>query len=331
MIQFLSLFGAHSELYDELNERAAAYAKEKEISFRWEPMTPYNKDRAISLLSECDVGLIDVEPYDASVFRKINDRCKLLVRFGVGFDKVNLDDATQCGICIARTAGANASGVAELALTMILAARRQLELNRRVVESGKWVRNVGMELIGKTIGIVGFGAIGQILAKLVRGFDCRILAYDPYPNLEIMQELGVQNCALDDLVKQSDAISIHVPYNASTHHMFDARRIGLMKKDAVIVCTARGNLIDEDALFDTLVNHRIAGAGLDVFSQEPLPTDARLIQLDNIILTPHVASQTVDSLWATYKKAIDIAADFFSGKSLAKADILNPDYVKFAK
>ena len=214
---------------------------------------------------------------------------------------------------------------------MILALRRQLEINRKVVQSGNWVRNVGIEMIGKTVGIVGFGAIGQILAKLVSGFDCRVLAYDPYPNLTKMKELGVENCTLDDLIKESDAISIHVPYNASTHHMFDAERIGQMKKDAVIVCTARGNLIDEDALYDALISNRIAGAGLDVFAQEPLPADSKLIGLDNVILTPHVASQTVGSLWAIYKKAIDIAADFFAGKAIEKADLLNPDYVNYKR
>ena len=116
MKRFLSVFGAHSPLYDELNARAAAYAQEKGFSYQWAPQVPYNKEEVIALLQESDVGLIDVEPYDASVFSRIQDRCKLLIRFGVGFDKVNLPDATQNGICIARTAGANAPGVAEMAL-----------------------------------------------------------------------------------------------------------------------------------------------------------------------------------------------------------------------
>lgn len=326
MYQFLSLFASHSPLYDQLNDQAAAYAAEKGFAYKWVPQNPYNKEEVISLLKQCDVGLIDVEPYDASIFSKIYDRCKLLVRFGVGYDKVNLPDATRYGICVARTAGANAPGVAEMAFTMILALRRQLEINRRVVESGVWVRHVAVEMVSKTVGIVGFGAIGQILAKLCSGFDCQVLAYDAYPNREKMQELGVTYCPLEELVQRSDAISIHVPYCPETHHMFDKRMLGLMKPDAVLVCTARGNLVDEDALYDALIHNRIGGAGLDVFAAEPLPVTSRLIGLDNVILTPHVASQTVGSLWATYKKAIDIAADFFAGKPIGKADLLNPEY-----
>ena len=107
--------------------------------------------------------------------------------------------------------------------------------------------------------------------------------------------------------------------------------LGKMKEDAVIVCTARGNIIDEDALYDALSQHRIGGAGLDVYSAEPYPADSKLIGLDNIILTPHVASQTYQSLWNTYKKAVDIAADFFAGRELGKGDLLNPDYVTNAR
>lgn len=326
MRKFVSFFGEHSPIFDELNERAAAYAQQKGFSYTWAPQTPYNKSEVITLLQDSDVGLIDVEPYDESIFQHIHRRCKLLVRFGVGFDKVNLADATKYGICITRTTGANSASVAEMALAQILAARRQLTVNRQVVASGNWVKNVGNETMGKTVGIVGFGAVGQILAKLLSGFGCKILAYDPFPNLEKMKELGVENCALQPLVEQSDAISIHVPYSEDTHHLFDAAMIARMKSTAVLVCTARGNIVDEDALYDALKNRRIGGAGLDVFHQEPLPATSPLIGLDNIVLTPHVASQTVEALWAIYKKAIDIAYDFYAGNPIAAPDLLNPDY-----
>ena len=189
-----------------------------------------------------------------------------------------------------------------------------------------WVKNVGRELIGATVGIVGFGAIGQILARLLTGFQCRVLVYDPYPNLEKIAALGAENVTFDELVEQADAISIHVPYLPSTHHMFNADVFDRMKNGAVLVCTARGNIVDEDALYDALVEGKIAAAGLDVYAEEPLPVASKLIGLDNIVLTPHVASQTVESLWAIYKKAIDIAADFFESKELSRADLLNPEY-----
>ena len=248
--------------------------------------------------------------------------------FGVGYDKVDLKAASQYGICVVRTAGANATGVAEMALTMILATRRQIMQNRAVVESGVWVKNVGTETVRKTVGIVGFGTIGQILAKLLSGFDCEILAYDPFPNTAKMDELGVKSCELDYLVEHSDAISIHVPYSEQTHHLFNADRIAKMKKSAVLVCTARGNIVDEDALYDALVSNRIAGAGLDVYATEPLLKTSKLIGLPNVVLTPHVASQTMESLWAVYKKAIDLAVDFYQDKELQWPDLLNPDYKK---
>lgn len=326
MKKFVSFFGEHSPLFDQLNAKAAAYAAERGFEYTWLPQKPFDKEAVIAALSESDVGLIDVEPYDASIFTRITPKCKLLVRFGVGFDKVNLPDATESGIAVARTTGANSTGVAEMALTQILAARRQLMINRKVVESGVWVKNVGRELIGATVGIVGFGAIGQILARLLTGFNCRVLVYDPYPNLEKIAELGAENVSFDELVAQADAISIHVPYLPSTHHMFNAETFERMKDTAVLVCTARGNIVDEDALYDALVAGKIAAAGLDVFAEEPLPASSRLIGLDNIILTPHVSSQTVESLWAIYKKAIDIASDFFEGKPLSRADLLNPEY-----
>ena len=326
MKKFVSFFGEHSQLFDALNERAAAYAAERGFEYRWLPQKPFDKEAVIAALAESDVGLIDVEPYDASIFTRIVPSCKLLVRFGVGFDKVNLPDATASGIAVARTTAANATGVAEMALTQILAAKRQLRINRKVVESGVWVKNVGRELIGATVGIVGFGAIGQILARLLTGFQCRVLVYDPYPNLEKIAALGAENVTFDELVEQADAISIHVPYLPSTHHMFNADVFDRMKNDAVLVCTARGNIVDEDALYDALVEGKIAAAGLDVYAEEPLPVASKLIGLDNIVLTPHVASQTVESLWAIYKKAIDIAADFFESKELSRADLLNPEY-----
>ena len=325
MERFVSLVGEPTPIHKELNQKAAEYAQTKGFEYLWSPQKPYNKQQVIQLLSESDVGLVDVEPYDATVFNHITPRCKMIVRFGVGFDNMNLPEATASGIAVTRTTGANSTGVAEMALTHILAAKHQLMINRKVMNSGIWVKNVGSELIGATVGIVGFGAIGQTLAKLLSGFHCRILAYDLFLDEEKMKALGVEKSSFDTLVEESDAISIHVPYSSETHHMFNAETFQRMKPSAVIVSTARGNIIDEDALYEALRTQTIAAAGLDVFAEEPCPKESKLIGLDNIILTPHVASQTVESLWAMYQKAIDIAADFFAGKELSRLDFLNPE------
>ena len=328
MIKFVSFFGERSPLFEELNQKTKEYAATKGIDYVWVPQTPYYVDEVIANLNDADAGMIDVEPYDEQIFGKMNDRCKLLVRFGVGFDKVNLPDATAHGLAVARTTGANKTGVAEMALMMMLAAGRQVMLNRKTVASGVWEKNIGHELIGKKVGILGFGNIGIALAKLLQGFDCEVVAYDVYQNEEAAKEYNVRFTDLEEIFTTCDAISVHLPYNKDTDHLIGADVFAKMKKDAIIVCTARGKIVDEDALYEALVNHQIGGAGLDVYATEPLPADSKLIGLDNIILTPHVSSQTYESIWATYKKGVDIVADFFAGKPLGRGDLLNPDYAQ---
>lgn len=321
-MRFISFFGDRSEEFIELNERAKEYAAQKGIEYKWVPQIPYSKENVIEELNDAEVGLIDVEPYDEDFFSRLNDRCKLLIRFGVGFDKVDLEAAKRHHVDVARTAGANKTAVAEMALTHILAVRRQLPLNRKVIESGKWEKNLGNELLGKKVGILGFGNVGIALAQLLQGFSCEILAYDPYPNEKAAEETGARYAGLDEIFSTCDAISIHLPYLPETHHLIGRDLLAKMKKTAVITCTARGNIIDEDALCDALDRRQLAGAGLDVFAEEPLPVSSRLFQYDNVVLTPHVASQTYDSLWNIYEKAIDIAADYFSGKVLSRTDLL---------
>ena len=324
MKKIVSFFGEHSEVFDSLNERAMSYAAGKGLDYHWVPQKPYDREAVITLLREAHAGIIDIEPYGEDIFTEIHESTKLLVRFGVGYDKVDLPSASRYGIAVARTTGANTLGVAEMALTLILAARRKLPVNRKYVETGNWVKDVANETIQSTVGILGFGNIGQALAGLLRGFDCRIIAYDPAPRRDVMGELGVEPVELDELFRTADAVSVHAPYGPDTHHLVGARLLGLMKPTAVIVNTARGNIIDEQALYDALSTGRITSAALDVYAQEPLPLDSPLLKLDNIVLTPHVSSQTVESLWRIYEMAIDIAADFFNG--IDSPHILNPDY-----
>ena len=325
MKKIVSFFGEPSPVFDELNKRAQDYAAQKGFAYEWVPQKPFDQAKVIQCLQASDMGLIDVEPYGEEIFSAIEGKCPLLVRFGVGFDKVDLDAATRHGIAVARTTGANASGVAEMALTLILACRRELRPNRfRCIETGRWDKYIANETAGATVGILGFGAIGRLLARMLLGLGCTVIAYDPFPNLDLAQEMGVKMVELDELFTTADAISVHVPYNKDTHHMVSAQRLAQMKPTAVIVNTARGNIIDEDALYDALKAGQIRGAGLDVYAVEPLPADSKLLELDNLILSPHFSSQTVESLWNTYKMAIDITADFYAGKD--SPHILNPAY-----
>lgn len=331
MKKFVSFFGESTDIFAELNKKASLYAAEKGLEYIWMPQEPFERENVICALKDADAGLIDIQTYDEATFSRIKDRCRLLIRFGVGFDKVNLADASKNGICVTRTTGANALSVAEMALAQIMACARQFEKNRRTVESGVWVKNVGSEISGKTVGIIGFGAIGKKLAGLLKGFSCKVFIYDPNADEKTEEEFGVVSVSLDEIYEKSDVISIHVPYIPATHHMVNKDAFNKMKKTAIVVCTSRGNIVDEEALYEALKENRIMGAGLDVFADEPLSPDNPLIGLDNIILTPHVSGQTRDALWNTYKKAIDIASDFFAGRELSKEDLLNPDYVLYTK
>lgn len=327
-MRLVSFFGEHSPVFDSLNHDIAEYAAAKNIEYIWMPQRPFDQAQVIEALRGADAGLIDVEPYGEEIFSRLTERCRLLIRFGVGFDKVDLDAAARRGICIARTTGTLSDSVAEMALAHILALRRQLRANRRTVESGVWVKNIGCETVGKAVGIFGFGAIGRRFARLLQGFDCRILVFDPFLTEEQAAQFGVEKAELEELFAICDAVSIHAPYSPQTHMAVGQELLEKMKPDAVLTCTARGRIVDEDALYEALRQGRIAGAGLDVFAQEPYPGDGRLLELDNVILTPHVSSQTKEALWATYRKAVDIMDDFYAGRALLPEDLLNPAYVE---
>jgi phosphoglycerate dehydrogenase-like enzyme len=326
MKKIVSFFGDKTELFSELNRRAEEYAQSLGMEYLWVPQCPFSEESVIEELSKADAGIIDIEPYGESIFSRIKESTKLLVRFGVGYDKVDLKAASANGIAVARTTGANTTAVAEMALTLLLSCRRRINTYQARIKEGNWVKEVGHELIGSTVGIIGYGSIGRRLARLLTGFDCRILVYDPYPKEEVIKADGVELVSLEEVFQQADAISIHVPYTEQTHHLVNKTTLAMMKPMAVLVNTARGNIIDEEALYEALKNGRLAGAGVDVFAQEPLPTEAPLLTLENALLTPHVSSQTVEALWNIYKMAIDISADFFAGKG--SPHILNPDYAK---
>lgn len=323
MRKMVSFFGPKTPVFEELNQRAAAYAAQNGFAYEWCVQKPFNRAQVIEKLQNADVGVIDIEPYNEEIFSQIKDSTKLLVRFGVGYDQVDLDAARRDGIAVARTTGANTMAVAEMAMSLIFALRRQLKENEACVASGAWeARTICNETLGSTVGVVGFGEIGRTFARTMKALGCRVLVYDPYPQMDALEDMGAELVALDDLFRHADAISIHVPHLPQTHHMVDARRLSLMKESAVLVNTARGHIVDEDALYNALKERKIRGAALDVYAKEPMEANCRFMQLDNGIFTPHVSGQTLESLWRVYAMAVDIAKEFFD--TGASPHILNP-------
>ena len=224
--KILSLFGEDTPAFHFLNQKALEYANSLGYEYEWKRMDPFDMDAAVEALNQADVGIIDIQKYDRQVFERFSDRLKLLVRFGVGFENVDLDAATKRGIAVARTTGANTIGVAEMAVSLMLALTRKLRTLNQNVEKGIWAKDVAHELYGSTVGIVGFGSIGQKLAAMLKGFDCKVVVYDPFPNEAVIRDTGVTLLTLEEVFQQSDFISIHAAATPENYHMVNAQRLG---------------------------------------------------------------------------------------------------------
>ena len=217
-------------------------------------------------------------------------RLKLIQLPSAGYDCVDLYLARVNEVLVANNGGANAASVAEHTIMLMLALCRQFLFHHRTVADGSWINRKyrNQELKGKTLGIVGLGNIGSHLARLAKAFDMRLVFTDikEIPS-ELTRELGLERLALDELLSVADIVSLHVPLTEITRKMINPTTLSLMKSDAILINTSRGQVVDEIALTEALAQGRLAGAGLDVFEQEPLPQDSPLVKLDNVVFSPH--------------------------------------------
>jgi phosphoglycerate dehydrogenase-like enzyme len=240
------------------------------------------------------IGYLDSELLIAAA----NQRLKLVQLMSAGYDRFNVEGARLARLPVADNGGANAIAVAEHAIMLILNALKHVHALDAAVRRGEWRGGVGRvyELCGSTVGIVGMGRIGREVARRLAGWQAHVVYYDPiHLSPELEQQLQVSYLDLDQLLRTADAVTVHVPLNATTRNLIDAESLSLMKPSAVLVNTARGGLVDEEALDVALRNKQLLGAGLDVFNQEPLSSDHPLLELDNLVLTPHSAGPTWQS------------------------------------
>lgn len=248
------------------------------------------------------VGLIaGTEP----LTREVLTACpglRVVSRCGAGLDSIDLEAAAELGIAVRRVHDAHSDAVAELALAGILDLLRGVAATDRALRRGLWSKPMGRLLAGKTVGLVGTGHVGRALARLLVPFHVRLLATDPKPDSSFAAELGVQYRPLDDLLRASDVVSLHLAYSESVHHLLDRRRLALMKPDSLLINTARGGLVDEDAVAGALRDGRLAGAHLDVFEDEPY--DGPLTEIENALLTPHVGSYAAEARAAMEMEAV---------------------------
>ncbi len=244
------------------------------------------------------------EFYPRAVLESAGD-LRVISRTGVGYDAIDLAACDNRGIAVCTTPGVNHHSVAEHTMALLFGVARGFPETDRRVREGRWKRTMRPRVMGSTLGIVGFGRIGRAVAMRGVGIGMKVLAYDPFPHLELAEMLNVELTGLDDLLKRSDYVSLHLPMSAETHHLMNAKRFAGMKPGSVLLNTARGGLVDEQALVAALKSGHLRGAGLDVFEKEPLPLDSPLLKLDNVLLAGHTAGLDNESWRDTFIMAAE--------------------------
>ena len=246
-------------------------------------------DELRGLLEGVSAAIVSVDPFTPKVIASASS-LRVIARTGVGYDEIDVPAATRHGIVVLTTPGLNSNAVADTAMALLLAVVRDVVRNDKNMRTGGWrdPSRMGPEVWAKTLGIIGLGNIGKRVALRASGFGMRILACDIVQDPEFAERHGVTYVGKEQLLAESDFVSLHAPLNSETRNIIDAQAISLMKPSAYMVNTSRGGVVDEPALYQALVDRRIAGAGLDVFMNEP-PVGSPFLALENVVLTPHLA------------------------------------------
>jgi phosphoglycerate dehydrogenase-like enzyme len=274
-------------------------------------MAPYGSTDFAAALPQavCMVGSGDGRLDDS--FYRSAPKLKLVQLLSAGYDTIDIEAARRAGVAVCNNGGANSTAVAEATLLLMLAVARRLPMQHGNTAAGRWRGNyVGgtgfFELKGRKLGIVGLGAIGKKTARLARAFGMTVIYFDIRRLTEDQADaFGVQFALFDEVLRTADIVTLHVPLTPLTRHMMGRAQFRLMKPDAVLINTCRGPVVDEEALCEALTDGTIAAAGLDVFEQEPTRGDNPLLQLDNVVLTPHLAGGTMDSQYTRFRNAFD--------------------------
>ena len=252
---------------------------------------PLSSAEVSELLPGVDGYIAGVDVIDRLALQAA-DCLKVIARYGVGVDNVDLEAAREKGIFVTNTPEVNSASVAELTIALMLALARQIPEAIAATHQGGWPRLPGLLLEKKTVAIVGLGSIGKQLARRLSGFSCRLLAYDPYPDWEFARQHGVEFLALPEILGQADFVSLHIPLTPQTRRMVDQDFLSRMKKGAFLVNTSRGEIVVEEDLLEALKSGHLRGAGLDVLAVQPPPPGHPLLALPQVIATPHLGSQT---------------------------------------
>jgi len=248
----------------------------------------------IELLDGVQGAIIGVVPMTEYVLKN-SPSLKVVSMHGVGVDHIDLQAAANAGVVIANCLGSNDKAVADLALGLMISIAREIPKIDLEMHQGLWGRHKGSELWNKTLGLIGLGYIGRGVAKRALGFDMKVLVHDPYITQEDCQAVGANLVPLETVIAESDFLSLHAPLNNETKLLIGSQQLDAMKESAYLINTARGDLVDEAALYKALTQGKIAGAAMDVYTNEP-PDDSPLLELDNIVVTAHIVSHTLEAI-----------------------------------
>jgi D-3-phosphoglycerate dehydrogenase len=273
-------------------------------------------DDILAVARDADAVLVTYAKLPGELLRQLT-RCKVIGRFGLGVDNIDIPAATQCGITVTYVPDYCLHEVSDHAMALLLALARKIPMSDRLVQSGRWEMSAVVpirRLLGRVLGLVGFGNIPRAVAPKAKAFGLRVVTHDPYVSPDVLAAAGVENVSFDDLLAMSDYVSVHAPLLPATRGLFNAQVFAKMKKGALLINTARGPLIDEAALIAALDAGQLGGAALDVVAVEPLATDSPLKGRDNVILTPHTAFYSVEALEELQTKCASDVARVLSGE-----------------
>lgn len=273
------------------------------------------EDDVIEAAKDADALINQYAPLSRRVIESL-EKCKVISRYGVGFNTIDIEAATEKGIIVGNVTDYCLDEVSDHAMALLLSCARKVTLMNNEVKKGNWNFNVAVpiyRLRGRTLGLVGFGNIPQAVSKKAQAFGLNVIAFDPYVPEEVARQANVELVTLDELCERSHFISVHAPLNKHTQGMISHDQFNKMKKEAFIINTARGPVIDEGALIAALQGGKIAGAGLDVVEVEPIETTNPLLKMDNVILNPHSAFYSVEAEIELKRKTAGNVADVLSG------------------
>lgn len=268
---------------------------------QWEQDSPPSPAVFHQRIQECAAFLTMLtDPIDSALLRSAPKSFKVISQMAVGYDNIDIQTASELGIPVGHTPGILTETTADMAWSLLMAVARRVVEAHNQVQNGIWKPwgpsvLCGQDIHAATLGIVGFGRIGQAMAKRAQGFEMRVLVSDPQPNPELAKKFNVEFTSLDELLQQSDFVSLHTYLSPQTRHLISRPQFEKMKPTAVLINTARGAVVDSQALEWALTSGRIAGAGLDVFDPEPIPSGSPLLHLANVVITPHIASASVQT------------------------------------